>query len=52
MKECDAANFQSVTDHLTIAAYSEIIIPLQLVNIFKNIKSLDIMGAFEFQEMT
>jgi hypothetical protein len=33
MKEYHA-NFQSVTEHLTINANSEIILPLQMVNIF------------------
>ena len=50
MKEYHA-NFQSVTDHLTIA-YSEFFIPLQMVNIFKNIKSLDLKFAPNFQEIT
>ena len=35
-------NFQSATDHLRIIAWFKII-PIQMVNIFKNIKKLDLM---------
>ena len=35
-------NFQSATDHLRIIAWFQII-PIQMVNIFKNIKKLDLM---------
>jgi hypothetical protein len=44
MKKCNAANFQSVTDHLKIFAFHNFI-SLQMVNMFKNIKSLDIKGV-------
>jgi hypothetical protein len=51
-KEEFHANFQSVTEHLTIIAWSEIILPLQMVNIFLNIKSLDLMRVNNFQKIT
>ena len=48
MKEYHA-NFQSVTDHLTLNAQE----PLHFVNIFKNIKSLDIMDRpYFFEKIT
>ena len=47
MKEYHA-NFQSVTDHLTLNAQE----PLHFVNIFKNIKSLDIMGPNFTEKIT
>ena len=34
MKEEFHSNFQSVTEHLTISAWREIILPLEMVNIF------------------
>jgi hypothetical protein len=34
MKEKFHSNFQSVTEHLTINVKSDIILPLQMVNIF------------------
>ena len=52
MKKEYHANFQSVTKHLTISARLGIILPLQMVNIFSNIKSLDLMNVDNFQEIT
>ena len=49
MKEYHA-NFQSVTEHLTIFA-RRVILPLQMVNIFLNIKSLDLI-IVNIQEIT
>ena len=52
MKEEFHSNFQSVTEHLTIIPNGEIILPLQMLNIFLNIKSLDLMHVRNFQEIT
>ena len=49
MKKEFHSNFQSVTEHLKIIA---IILPLQMVNIFSNIKSLDLIVVDIFREIT
>jgi hypothetical protein len=49
MKKEFHANFQSVTENLEIPSHE---IPLQMLNIFLNIKSLDLMDVDKFQEIT
>ena len=51
MKEEFHPKFQSVTESLTIIPNGEIILPLQMVNIFLNIKSLDLI-IVNIQEIT
>jgi hypothetical protein len=50
IKEKFHSNFQSVTEDLRIVSVYEI--PLKMVNIFKNIKSLDLQDAPNFQKIT